>query len=207
MNRQIELLIERAEKGEKLFVDALSIIRRGRDIEESLNVANAYYRKGLYDKADDWYRFVVEAGKPNSQCFRIGKYYENGQGVQQDYSEALKWYRIAANNGNIEAKIKVGIFYRDGLGSEQNYSEAKKWFERASNFKLLGEIYMAEQDWEKAISYLKQIQFDVFAQYNIGVCYDKLGNIQDASKWYSKAADSGLLCAHNALKRLSGSKK
>ena len=24
-------------------------------------------RKGLYDKADDWYRFVVEAGKPNSQ--------------------------------------------------------------------------------------------------------------------------------------------
>ena len=42
MNRQIELLIERAENGEKLFVDALSIIRRERDIEESLNVANAY---------------------------------------------------------------------------------------------------------------------------------------------------------------------
>lgn len=75
MNRQVELLIERAEKGEKLFVDALSIIRRERDIEEWLNVANAYYRKGNYDQADDWYRFIVKAGKSNPQCAQIGKYY------------------------------------------------------------------------------------------------------------------------------------
>ena len=96
MNRQIELIIERATEGEQLFIDTLEQIRKNKDIEEWLYVANAYYRKGNYDQADDWYRFIVKAGKSNPQCAQIGKYYEIGQGVQQDYSEALKWYCLAA---------------------------------------------------------------------------------------------------------------
>lgn len=77
MNRQIELIIERAIEGEQLCIDTLEQIRKNEDIEEWLNVANAYYRKGIYDQADDWYRFIVKASKANSQCAQIGKYYEN----------------------------------------------------------------------------------------------------------------------------------
>jgi uncharacterized protein len=30
----------------------------------------------------------------------IGLMYKNGNGVVQDYAEALKWYRLAAEQGN-----------------------------------------------------------------------------------------------------------
>ena len=38
--------------------------------------------------------------------YNLGVMYDNGQGVQQDYKEAVKWYRKAAeqgHNGAIEA--------------------------------------------------------------------------------------------------------
>jgi len=33
--------------------------------------------------------------------------YENGLGVEQDYAEAIKWYRKAADMGDIDAKEKL----------------------------------------------------------------------------------------------------
>jgi TPR repeat protein len=37
--------------------------------------------------------------------------YEKGQGLAQDYAEALKWYRKAADQGNADAQYGLGGMY------------------------------------------------------------------------------------------------
>jgi clan AA aspartic protease (TIGR02281 family) len=56
----------------------------------------------------------------------------NGQGVTQDYKEALKWYRLAADQGNAEAQFFLGTMYATGKGVVQDYREAVKWHRLAA---------------------------------------------------------------------------
>ncbi len=37
--------------------------------------------------------------------------YDNGQGVPQDYAEAVKWYRLAAEQGYAYAQYNLGVMY------------------------------------------------------------------------------------------------
>ena len=41
--------------------------------------------------------------------------YDNGHGVPQDYAEARKWYRLAADQGGISAQYDLSIISRDTL--------------------------------------------------------------------------------------------
>ncbi len=58
--------------------------------------------------------------------------YSNGQGVPQDYAEAVKWYRKAAEQGATEAQNSLGFMYYKGRGVPQDYAEAVKWFRKAA---------------------------------------------------------------------------
>ena len=57
--------------------------------------------------------------------------YANGQGVTQDYSAAMKWYRMAADQGHAGAQNNLGIMYCGGQGVPQNTSEALRWLHKA----------------------------------------------------------------------------
>ena len=67
-----------------------------------------------------------------AQC-NLGIMYENGQGVQQDDAEAVKWYRRAAEQGHAEAQYNLGVMYDDGQGVQQDVSEAFFWLEKAAS--------------------------------------------------------------------------
>ena len=58
-------------------------------------------------------RKAAAQGEPNGQ-YNLGVAYENGAGVQQDYDEALRWYRLAADQGNACAQNAIGLFYDFG---------------------------------------------------------------------------------------------
>ena len=58
--------------------------------------------------------------------------YGKGQGVSQDYNEAVKWIRLAAEQGNAIAQSRVGVAYATGQGVAQDESEAVKWFRLAA---------------------------------------------------------------------------
>jgi TPR repeat protein len=45
----------------------------------------------------------AEAGNADAQ-FLLGNAYYNGNGVPQDYNEALSWWQKAADQGNVSAK-------------------------------------------------------------------------------------------------------
>ena len=45
--------------------------------------------------------------------------YVNGQGVQQDYVEAVKWFRRAADQGNAGAQLNLGFSIHNGKGVQR----------------------------------------------------------------------------------------
>ncbi len=54
------------------------------------------------------------------------------QGVTQDYKVALKWYKLAAEQGYAESQYTLGYMYMQGLGVTLNYEAAFKWLKQAA---------------------------------------------------------------------------
>ena len=59
-------------------------------------------------------------------------HYANGRGVPQDYAEAAKWYRKAADQGNAYAQSNLGWMYANGRGVPQDYVQAHMWMNLAA---------------------------------------------------------------------------
>ena len=47
--------------------------------------------------------------------------------MPQDYKEAVKWYRMAADQGDADAQYSLGLMYHNGEGVLQDYKEAYAW--------------------------------------------------------------------------------
>jgi hypothetical protein len=50
--------------------------------------------------------------------------YEDGSGVPRDYTEAVKWYRLAAQQGDPDAQLNLGKMYELGNGVPRDYIQA-----------------------------------------------------------------------------------
>ncbi len=74
---------------------------------------------------------AAEKGDAKAQS-SLGFMYSNGEGVTQDYTEALKWYRKAAEQGNAFAQGSLGNMYQQGLGVPQDYVQSYAWFQLAT---------------------------------------------------------------------------
>jgi TPR repeat protein len=59
--------------------------------------------------------------------------YGKGQGVPQDYAEAVRWYRKATDQGNADAEGNLGVMYDEGQGVPQDYAEAVRWCRKAAD--------------------------------------------------------------------------
>ena len=96
--------------------------------------------------------------------------YLNGAGVPQEFGEAAKWLREAAEHGDPAAQFNLGMLYETGQGVPQNYAEAVKWYREGS----ASSGYPA-------------------AQFNLGVFYETgqvvPQNFEEAVKWYRAAAE------------------
>ncbi len=58
--------------------------------------------------------------------------YGNGQGVPEDLVEALRWFRLAAEQGHAEAQNNIGRMFLDGKGVLQDHALAYMWFNLAA---------------------------------------------------------------------------
>ncbi len=55
-----------------------------------------------------------------------------GQSMPQDYAQAMKWYRKAAEQGDARAQFNLGVMYDKGQGVPQDYAQAMKWYRKAA---------------------------------------------------------------------------
>src|SRR5262245_39509714 len=74
----------------------------------------------------------AQRGDANAQS-ELGWKYAKGEGVPQDYAEAVKWFRKAADQGNFAAQINLGASYAKGEGVPQDFAEAVKWYRLAAD--------------------------------------------------------------------------
>ena len=82
----------------------------------------------------------------NFSQFTLGVAYYHGDGVSIDKVEAIKWYRLAANQGDADAQFNLGYAYSNGDGVSIDKVESRKWFRLA-----------AEQGHIEAILYLESL--------------------------------------------------
>ena len=103
--------------------------------------------------------------------------YHNGEGVAQDDAEAVRWWRLAAEQGNVSAQYKLGVAYDIGEGVAQDYAEAVRWYRLAAE------------------------QGNASAQYNLGVAYyfgeGVAQDYAEAVRWLRLAAEQGDARAQN----------
>jgi S1-C subfamily serine protease len=66
------------------------------------------------------------AGDADSE-FQLGLRYERGEGVPQDFAEAVKWYRKAAEQNLAAAQFNLGVSYVKGEGVAKNHVKAYMW--------------------------------------------------------------------------------
>lgn len=116
----------------------------------------------------------AEGGDARAQNL-IGEMYSKGPGVPQDYKEAAKWYRLAADQGHAAAQKHLADLYEVGQGVPLDGAEALKWCQRAAE------------------------QGHVGAQYGLAIMFasgrgTKL-NDAEAVKWYRMAAERGFALA------------
>jgi TPR repeat protein len=106
-------------------------------------------------------------------------YYVGRGGVEQNFSEAARWYERLAKQGDARAQTSLGLMYARGYGVAKNLEIARRW-------------------WSFAAS-----QNDPGAQYNLGVIYSKgEGVAQDpvqAAQWLNRAAQRGHVQAQHNL--------
>ena len=116
--------------------------------------------------------------------WRLGVLYANGEaGFPQDYAEALRWFRRAADQDSVEAQSLLGLMYAEGRGVIRSVIEAARWFRRAAEQGyataqwLLGTAYVngegVPQDYDEAFRWLQAAaeQGNPGAQWSIGVMY------------------------------------
>ena len=58
--------------------------------------------------------------------------YANGRGVPRDDAEAVRWFRLAAEQGTAIAQYNLGVAYATGRGVPQDYVSAHMWLNLAA---------------------------------------------------------------------------
>jgi len=71
-------------------------------------------------------RNLAEQGDPAAQ-FALGARYATGEGVKQDYTEAVNWFTQAADRGHILAQATLGAYYWAGRGVSPDLTKAYFW--------------------------------------------------------------------------------
>ena len=132
------------KQGQTDLLDLVRAERRRQKAEEEqeraqarhkaeLGDADAQFRMGVLEpeKAVFWWRKAAEQGHADAQHY-LGFRYQVGDGLIQDFIEAVGLYRMAANKGLAKSQYFLGRMYENGQGVETNYVVAHMWFNLAA---------------------------------------------------------------------------
>jgi TPR repeat protein len=178
---------------EVTFSNALLKEAKAGNAEAQYNLGLCY-EKGLgvktdMDEAVKWYQMAANQGLAPAQ-YVLGRYFISGKkAVKQsspktqkdpgnlykdpevNYPEAVKWFRLAAGQGDAAAQFSLGECLYTGKGTDKNIKEAVKWFRLAA------------------------AQENSDAQNSMAICYHQgdgvIKDYAEAEKWYILASQNG----------------
>ena len=77
------------------------------------------------------YQAKAESGDAYSQLY-LGLMYESGEGVTQDYEQAVYWYSKSAEQGDGNAQFNLALLYESGEDVTQGYKKAFYWYSKSA---------------------------------------------------------------------------
>ncbi|XCP83607.1 MobP2 family relaxase [Roseburia hominis] len=222
----VEMSLE-AERGNVLAMyDLGDMFYHGRWTEMNEEKASLYYEqsfRGLMELDKNGVKSEKKELLENYVSYRIGRMYQSGKGVKQDYGQAFSYYE---KSNSKYARYSQGLLWRDGCGVEKNLHAAFEMFGQAAKDSMpyadyeLGKMYekgvgtgkdieKAGEHYKKALSGFVKIleeRPDDKLYYRVGAMYEKgqgsERNLPEAVRCYEKAAYFGNVYANVALGRI-----
>ena len=158
---------------------------------------------------------LAQAGDAQAQL-EVGNCYIHGDGVPVDQEEAMRWWRLAADQGNANAQLNLGVTLLKG-GRDDRLAEAVKWITRAAEAgdetaqRSLGLLFLTgrgvPRHAQKAAIWLHRAaaKGDATAQYNLAVMFESgqgtAVDLAESRRWYERAAQNGHPLARQWLMR------
>lgn len=207
-------------KDEEQAIKWLTYSAESENNDAIVYLGNFYSQKGKDDSgkfktAFDW--LMKGASNGDKRCqYGVAKLYLNGLGVLKDYSEAMKWFSLSANQKFDLATVAIGRMYEEGSGVPVDKAEAVRWYHTAAfSGSADGQFWLAKayengsgvtQNMQEAISNFKKAaeQGDRNSMYQLGYIYytGEGGTTPDfwlSVNWLEKSASAGLVSASRFL--------
>ena len=177
-----------------------------------------------YDIDQELCQLFLRASNGDSESqIRVGRCFEEGNGIEQSYIAAFFWYSIAAENQSAPAQFNIARLYEFGLGVDESPEIAARWYSGSAELGSVEAQLKMGQLCEQGIGVQKSPEeaFQWYrkaaesgngeAQYNLASMYE-WGNgveqsVETAKEWYKRSADSGNTHALLALRRLDRQSK
>ncbi len=165
-----------------------------------------------------WLEAAAEAGLVDAQSDMGIALYSGIGGVERNFTEAMRWFRLAARQGHGDSANKLGVMYRHGNGVEPDPEQAILWFtfgaalgDMYAQFNLANSYMNGEwvaRDYLQAARWYEQSarRGSADSQYYLGCLYaEGIGVEKDlgrAREWLSQAHRNGYVKAEELLERL-----
>ena len=154
-----------------------------------------------YDEAAKWRGLATIQGDDAEVQYNLGVMYHHGKGVPPYYAKAAKWYRLAAEQGHVDAQYNLAVMYGRGIRAPGDYTGVPDGYTGHPD----DIIHSFEDCQEYAAKWyrLAAEQGHVSAQAVLGEMYEfGRGVPQDyseAAKWHHLAAEQGHAVAQSRL--------
>ena len=174
--------INSQDEADELFKQA-----KDGDLFAKLRLGNSHYMAGNYEGALSYFEDATREGNSDA-LVRMGELLYSGKGTEQDFSKAIWAFEMAIIiDANCDALRALGICYVDGDGVEKDVEKGLIYLNRSASqghsgsMIFLGDMYQYGQGVEK--------------------------NLDEAKKWYERAAIGCSGIAYNKLMDVYGMEK
>ena len=179
----------------------------------------AAYKRGDYATALLELTPLAEQGNGDAALTLASMYWFGGKGVPVDKKAMIKWYRVAAEQGNIFALSALGMNYKDGEGVPKDNVYAHMWLSIAESLghNMVAETrdgiarQMSPSQIKKAKDLARECKNKKYkgcvkvsesaeqgyadAQFELGLMYKHGAGVpkdnKEAMKWFKLAAEQG----------------
>jgi uncharacterized protein len=199
-----------------VFMASLNLSSLAHADTSTLEQAKALVDSGHAIEAAAMFTDLAKQGEAKAQ-YNLGLMYLYGDGVKQDYQQAINWLRLSANQGFTEAQYQLAVIYFTNKITPPNYAESLRLYRLAAEHGHvrsqlnLGMIYLkgevTAQDYAEANLWLNtaaangnsEAQFDLGNMYLYGEGVPK--DVVLSYMWVAIAAEDTQASVSNLHKR------
>lgn len=172
----------------RAFLFIVTLITAINSYSDDLLIAEEDYQNGWYEDALPVFLsygtpgLQSQLGDPIAQYY-LGEMFYYGEGVEQNFVEAMRWYLLSAEQDDPDAAYSIGFMYENGEGVEKSLEVAIDWYKRAGELgsdagtASLGLLYLYEEgpfgNFDEGLRILKTAadSGNLDAQFYLGSAY------------------------------------